>query len=85
MVKITPRRGEKIQQTLRRFRKLLEKEGIVKEIKRQAYYESPSEERSRNKKRIKREQEKELRQEKEEASGKRKKITKTNTKNTNSN
>jgi small subunit ribosomal protein S21 len=63
MVKIVPRRNESIQATLRRFRKLLEKEGIVKEIKRKAYYESPSEERSRNKRRIKREIEKEARKE----------------------
>lgn len=63
MVKITPRRNESIQATLRRFRKILEKEGIVKEIKRLAYYESPSEERSRVKRRIKREREKEVRKE----------------------
>jgi len=63
MVKITPRRGEKIQQTLRRFRKLLEKEGVMKEMKRKAYYEPPSEERSRIKRKIKRDREKELRKE----------------------
>lgn len=61
MVKIIPRRNEPIQAVLRRFRKILEKEGIVKEIKRQAYYESPSEKRSRLKHKIKREREKELR------------------------
>lgn len=61
MVKIIPRRNESIHATLRRFRKILEKEGIVKEIKRQAYYESPSEKRSRVKRKIKREKEKELR------------------------
>lgn len=61
MVKIIPRRNEPIQATLRRFRKLVEKEGIVKEMKRMACYESPSEERNRIKRRIKREIEKELR------------------------
>lgn len=61
MIKIIPRRNESIQATLRRFRKILEKEGIIKEIKRQAYYESPSEKRSRLKRKIKREKEKELR------------------------
>lgn len=61
MIKIIPRRNETIQVTLRRFRKLLDKEGITKEIKRQAYYESPSEERSRIKRKIKREREKEIR------------------------
>lgn len=61
MIKVRPRGNESIQQLLRRFRKILEKEGIVKEIKRKAYYESPSEERSRVRRRIKREHEKELR------------------------
>lgn len=69
MLKIIPRRGEKIQQTLRRFRKMLEKDGIVKEMKRNTYYEPPSEKRSRLKRRIKREREKELRQEKEAQRG----------------
>ena len=71
MLKITPRRGERIQQTLRRFRKMLEKDGVVKEIKRLAYYESPSETRSRLKRKVKREREKELREEKEEERAKR--------------
>lgn len=61
MVKIIPRRNESIHATLRRFRKLLEKEGIVREMKRKAYYEKPSEERSRIKRKIKRDREKELR------------------------
>lgn len=61
MIKIIPRRNESIHATLRRFRKILEKEGIVKEIKRLSYYEKPSEERSRIKRKIKREREKELR------------------------
>ncbi len=59
MLKVTPRPGEKIQQTLRRFRKLLEKDGIVKEMKRQAVYEKPSEARSRIRRKAKREREKE--------------------------
>lgn len=63
MIKVIPRHGEKIQQTLRRFRKICEKEGIIKEMKRQSYYESPSEARSRIKRKIKRDREKELRQE----------------------
>lgn len=61
MVKVRPRGNESIQQLLRRFRKILEKEGIVREIKRNAYYESPSEKRSRIRRKIKREREKELR------------------------
>ena len=62
MIKIIPRRGEKIQQTLRRFKKICEKEGLIKEMKRNAYYESPSEIRSRTKRKIKRDREKELRE-----------------------
>ena len=47
MIRLFPRRGEKIQQTLRRFRKLVEKEGVIKEMKQRARYETPSEVRSR--------------------------------------
>ncbi|MHA2279761.1 MAG: 30S ribosomal protein S21 [Promethearchaeota archaeon] len=65
MLKVIPRRNEKIQQTLRRFRKMLEKEGIIKEMKRKTYYESPSEIRSRIRRKVKRDREKELRKEKE--------------------
>lgn len=60
MMKIIPRRGEKIQQTLRRFKKMVEKDGLIKEMKRLAYYETPSEKRSRIKRKRKRDQEKEL-------------------------
>lgn len=61
MIKIVPRKGEKIQQTLKRFRKILEKEGVIKEMKRITEYESPSEVRSRIRRKRKREQEKEVR------------------------
>jgi small subunit ribosomal protein S21 len=61
MSKVRPHGNESIQQTLRRFRKLLEKEGIIKDMKRRTYYESPSEERSRRKRKQEREREKELR------------------------
>lgn len=63
MITIKPRERESIQQTLRRFRKILEKEGIVKDMKRRMYYESPSEKRSRIKRKRKRDQEKALREE----------------------
>ncbi len=69
MIKIIPRRGEKIQVTLRRFRKILEKEGIVKEIKSSDRYEGPTEKRSRIKRKIKRDREKELRKEKSGQTG----------------
>ena len=63
MVKVRPRGNESIQQTLRRFRKILEKEGIVKDMKRRMYYEAPSEKRSRIRRKRKRDQEKALREE----------------------
>lgn len=62
MVKIIPRPGEKIQQTLRRLRKMLEKEGIIKEMKRKSYYEPPSETKRRIKRKNQRERLKERNQ-----------------------
>ncbi len=63
MIKVRPRGNESIQQTLRRFRKILEKEGVVKDIKKRMYYESPSEKRRRIKRKRKRDQEKISREE----------------------
>ena len=40
---------ESTDQMLRRFKKLCEKEGLTKDIKRIAYYEKPSEKRRRSK------------------------------------
>lgn len=64
MIKVRPRGNESIQQLLRRFRKILEKEGIIRDMKRRMYYEKPSEEKSRLKRKREREQEKEIRREK---------------------
>ncbi len=47
MVKVKARTNESVEQMLKRFKKLCEKEGIVKEIKRVMYYEKPSEQRRR--------------------------------------
>ncbi len=47
MVKVKARSNESVEQMLKRFKKLCEKEGIVKEIKRVMYYEKPSEQRRR--------------------------------------
>ena len=47
MIKIRARSGESIQQMMRRFKKMCEKEGLIKDIKRQSYYEKPSEKRRR--------------------------------------
>ncbi len=47
MLKIRARGNESVQQMLKRFKKLCEKEGLNKEIKRHSYYEKPSERRRR--------------------------------------
>ncbi|MBI1335691.1 MAG: 30S ribosomal protein S21 [Phycisphaera sp.] len=46
-IRIKARSGESAEQMLRRFKKLCEKEGLTKDVKRRAYYEKPSEKRRR--------------------------------------
>lgn len=46
-IRIKARTGESAEQMLRRFKKLCEKEGLTKEIKKRAHYEKPSEIRQR--------------------------------------
>jgi len=58
MLKIKARMNESVTQMLKRFKKMCEKEGLVKEMKRVSYYEKPSERRRR---RIRKAQRKELR------------------------
>jgi len=47
VVKLTVRDRESIQEAVRRFRKLVERSGIKKEMRRREYYEKPSEVRRR--------------------------------------
>jgi len=47
MIKVKARGGESIHQMMKRFKKMCEKEGVIKDIKRQSYYEKPSERRRR--------------------------------------
>jgi small subunit ribosomal protein S21 len=47
MLKIRSRGNESVEQMLKRFKKLCEKEGLTKEIKRNSYYEKPSERKRR--------------------------------------
>jgi small subunit ribosomal protein S21 len=47
MIKVKSRGNETAEQMLRRFKKMCEKEGLTKDIKRVAYYEKPSETRRR--------------------------------------
>lgn len=46
-IKVKARGNENVQFLLKRFKKLCEKEGTTKEIKRSMYYEKPSERRRR--------------------------------------
>lgn len=47
MIKVKARGEETLDHLLRRFKKLCEKEGLTKDVKRSAYYEKPSEARRR--------------------------------------
>jgi len=47
MIKVKARGNESVEQMLKRFKKLCEKEGLTKDIKRNSYYEKPSERRRR--------------------------------------
>jgi small subunit ribosomal protein S21 len=42
MIRIEARSGEPLEKTLKRFKKACEKEGLAKDIKKNAYYEKPS-------------------------------------------
>ncbi len=46
-IRVKARGGESMMQMLRRFKKLCEKEGLTKDIKRRQYFEKPSERRRR--------------------------------------
>jgi small subunit ribosomal protein S21 len=46
-IRIKARGGESADQMMRRFKKLCEKEGLTKDIKRKEYFEKPSERRRR--------------------------------------
>jgi len=47
MIKVKARGNESAEQMLKRFKKLCEKEGLIKELKRTSVYEKPSERRRR--------------------------------------
>lgn len=46
-IKISIDKNDNIDKVLRRFKKMCEKEGLIKEIKRKQYYEKPSQQRRR--------------------------------------
>ena len=47
-IRIKARAGESAEQMMRRFKKMCEKEGLTKDVKRRAYYEKPSERKQRS-------------------------------------
>ena len=46
-IRVKARSGETVEQMMRRFKKLCEKEGLTKDIKRKEFFEKPSERRRR--------------------------------------
>ena len=42
-IRVKSRGNETVEQMVRRFKKLCEKDGLTKEVKRRQYYEKPSE------------------------------------------
>ena len=54
MVKLRLRDNEKIQDAVKRFRKLVEHAGIKKEMRRREYYEKPSDIKRRQRRRAER-------------------------------
>lgn len=47
MIKVKARGNESVEGMVKRFKKMCEKEGLVKDIKRNSYYEKPSERKRR--------------------------------------
>ncbi|MCH7701980.1 MAG: 30S ribosomal protein S21 [Planctomycetes bacterium] len=47
MIKVKPRGSESVQQLLKRFKRLCQREGLTRDMKRNSYYEKPSDRRRR--------------------------------------
>jgi len=60
LAKIIVREGDSLERALKQFKRLCEKEGLRRDIKRSTYYEKPSEQRRRKKMQQLREQRKAL-------------------------
>lgn len=52
MIKVTARPHESVEQMVKRFKKMCEKEGLTKDIKRTSYYEKPSEKKRRRQRKV---------------------------------
>jgi small subunit ribosomal protein S21 len=61
VIRVKARSNESVEQMLRRFKKICEKEGLTREIKRTAFYEKPSEVRRRKQRQLVRKLQKESR------------------------
>ena len=59
MIKVKSRGNESVEQMIKRFKKMCEKEGLTKEMKRVMYYEKPSE---KNRRRLRKAQRKDIRE-----------------------
>lgn len=54
MIKVKARAGESVQQMVKRFKKMCEKEGLIRDIKKNSYYEKPSEKNRRKRRKSQR-------------------------------
>ncbi len=63
MIRVKARTHESLDQMLRRFKKICEKEGLTRDIKRNAFYEKPSDVRRRRERQLIRKLQKEAREE----------------------
>lgn len=48
LIKVRPRGNESVQQMLKRFKRLCQREGLIRDMKRHSYYEKPSERKRRS-------------------------------------
>jgi len=54
MIKVKSRTGESVQQMVKRFKKMCEKEGVIRDIKRVGHFEKPSEKNRRKRRKSER-------------------------------
>ena len=59
VIKVRPRGNESIQQMLKRFKRLCQREGLTRDMKKHSYYEKPSERKRRQSRKAIRKLEKE--------------------------
>ena len=57
MIRVKARGNETVEQMLRRLKKMCEKEGVNRDMKRNSYYEKPSERKRRRQRKSMRRQE----------------------------